>query len=257
MWKNLLRNLFTQPFPSSRRHSRKLLLAGAPDGSLPMAFQALATGSDGNDQIHVGIDSPIFLGAANVRVVALGGLGNDIVTVEGVDGTGDLYGNDRAHFNITASGGDGQDQIHVLVGSVNQPPDPELRLDWNLVVTGDAGNDIVARNVLLAAGPRRLDAGGVPTPGGWGRRKGRGFRQPLLRPARQRQGRCPGPGRQGQRRPDAQHLRPRSRLDEGVNDAGNIVGWGVLNSGAGHAFLMTPLGRCLDHRDLVTRRSRT
>jgi hypothetical protein len=112
-------------------------------------------GGNGDDHLAVQVLSPVFLGAANLSVVALGGLGNDIVTVEGIDPTGDLYGNDRAHFNITASGGDGQDQIHVLVGSINQPPDPELRLDWNLVVTGDEGNDtidVVARDVLLAAG---------------------------------------------------------------------------------------------------------
>jgi hypothetical protein len=103
----------------------------------------------------VGIDSPVFVGAANLNVAVMGGLGNDIVTVESADPSGDLHGNDRAHFNVTVSGGDGQDQLHVLVGSINQPPDPELRLDWNIVVTGDGGNDaidVVARNVLLGGG---------------------------------------------------------------------------------------------------------
>jgi uncharacterized delta-60 repeat protein len=112
-------------------------------------------GGNGDDKLGVQILFPVFLGPATLAVAVLGGRGNDQLTVESADPSGDLYGLDRAQFNVTAAGGDGQDRIQVRVGNFNQPPDPDLRLDWNLVVTGDGGNDtidVVARNVLVAAG---------------------------------------------------------------------------------------------------------
>jgi hypothetical protein len=142
-----------------------LTMVAAPTGRQPDAFSLRVGGGDGDDRINVRVDAPDYVGPAILGVAVAGGRGNNLIDVESTNPEGDLYGVDRAQCNLKVTGGGGQDRIHVLVGSLNQGPDPELHLDWNIMASGGAGNDVInveARDVLLTAGTTfrlRVDGG--------------------------------------------------------------------------------------------------
>lgn len=114
----------------------------------PLSLRIL--GGNGNDTVNLQAERTKFDGAQTLTATVDGGAGNDFIDVAIVDPVGDLYGNDRAQVSLNIDGGNGNDQIRVLAGQLHDAPDPELRLDWNIAATGDAGDDTLTA-VLLPA----------------------------------------------------------------------------------------------------------
>lgn len=107
-------------------------------------FMMFTDGGAGIDKISARMNNVDFAGPAVLGADLRGGAGNDIIDVESVDPTGEQNGpTDRAQLKLTAGGGDGKDQIHVVAGQRSAEADPQLRLDWNFAVTGDAGDDLI------------------------------------------------------------------------------------------------------------------